>query len=258
MTIELMYALLLGASIGAVAGYLGSLMITKRMALVGGAFGHLAMPGVSLALLYGFDVTLGALLVLLVGAVGIWLLNYATKLSFESLTGVIFALSLAISFLVLPQGEIDIALLGDISQVSGMVVLIGCSASFGIYILVRSVYNHLIIGMISEESALVEGIPLKRDNLIYMLCIGLVVALGVRIVGGLMTAALVTIPAASANNISRSLPQYTGLSLMFGALSCIMGIFFHGYSHYPVGPLIILSSGVFFALSLVGKIIRPY
>lgn len=42
--------------IGGTAGYLGSLMITKRMALVGGPLGHLALPGAALALFYGFNI----------------------------------------------------------------------------------------------------------------------------------------------------------------------------------------------------------
>ncbi len=256
MAINTILALILGAFVGGVAGYLGSLMISKRMALVGGAFGHLALPGVSLALLYGFDVTLGALLVLSAGIVLIWLLHYRTQLPFEALTGVIFALSLAVSFLILPKKEIDIALLGDISQITVLSVLIGCLASLAIYLLVRSVYHHLILGTISEDIAIVEGINLQRDNFIYLMCIGLVVALGVRIVGGLMTAALVTIPAATANNISRTLSQYVNLSLLFGVISCCAGILLHVYTSYPVGPLIVISSGVLFLVSLVFKVGR--
>ena len=64
---HLMLALVLGFFVGGIAGYLGSLMLTKRMALVGGALGHLALPGVSLALLYHFDVGLGAFLFLFFG-----------------------------------------------------------------------------------------------------------------------------------------------------------------------------------------------
>ncbi len=256
MSTETILALILGAFVGGVAGYLGSLMISKRMALVGGAFGHLALPGVTLALLYGFDVTLGALLVLTGGIVLIWLLHYRTQLPFEALTGVIFALSLAVSFLVLPKTEMDTALLGDISQVTVPSVLIGCIASLMIYFLVQSVYNNLILGTISEDIATVEGINLQRDNFLYLMCIGLVVALGVRIVGGLMTAALVTIPAATSSNISRSLFQYANISLLLGAISCSAGILLHMSTGYPVGPLIIILSGVLFLVSLVFKVAR--
>ncbi len=67
MTTNILLALLLAGMIGAIAGYLGSLMLSKRMALMGWALGHLTMPGVALALLYDFDVSLGATLFLAFG-----------------------------------------------------------------------------------------------------------------------------------------------------------------------------------------------
>ncbi len=57
---KVVLAIIMTASIGAVAGYLGTLMLSKRMSLVGGPLGHLTLPGITLALLYGFDVSLGA------------------------------------------------------------------------------------------------------------------------------------------------------------------------------------------------------
>ena len=53
-------ALAIGAFVGGAAGYLGTLMLSKRMALVAGPLGHLTLPGIALALTFGFDVSLGA------------------------------------------------------------------------------------------------------------------------------------------------------------------------------------------------------
>ncbi len=54
------YSLITAIFIGGAAGYLGSLMVTKRMALVGDALGHVALPGMGLALLFGLNVSVGA------------------------------------------------------------------------------------------------------------------------------------------------------------------------------------------------------
>ena len=67
MTNQFILSLISGIFIGGVAGYLGSLMLTKRMALVGDALGHVALPGMGLALLFGFNVSFGAFLFLLLG-----------------------------------------------------------------------------------------------------------------------------------------------------------------------------------------------
>ena len=116
----------------------------------------------------------------------------------------------------------------------------------------RHFFQFVLVG-ISEDLGQVEGINVSRYNLIYLLCIALVVALGVRIIGGLMTAALVAIPAASSKNISSSLHQYAFLSSLFGCLSCVIGIFISHSTGLPVGPMIIISSAVFFVGTLFLK-----
>jgi ABC-type Mn2+/Zn2+ transport system permease subunit len=54
---QLSLSLTAGIFIGGAAGYLGSLMLSKRMALVAGPLGHLTLPGIALALLYDFNVS---------------------------------------------------------------------------------------------------------------------------------------------------------------------------------------------------------
>jgi ABC-type Mn2+/Zn2+ transport system permease subunit len=246
-------ALILGSFIGALAGYIGSLMATKSMSLVGGALGHLALPGISLALLFNFDVSLGALLFLIFGIVIIWSLNNITHLPFEILTAVVFAVSLAASFLIMPQKDIDIALLGNIAHLSPIVVIISCLVSLVTFVCIQKIYAKIILITISEDLAKVNKISVKLVNFIYLTSIGLTVALGVRIIGGLMVAALVSIPAATSYNISKDLYTYSYFSALFGALSCMLGILVHSYLGYPVGPCIILANGSFFIASVYFK-----
>jgi len=88
--------------IGGIAGYLGSLMLTKRMALVAGPIGHLALPGVALALMYKFGIFFGALLSIGVGAFLIWIFSLRSKIPMEALTAIVFASGVALGFLFLP------------------------------------------------------------------------------------------------------------------------------------------------------------
>ena len=246
MFIQIILALILGGAVGAVAGYLGSLMLTKRMALMGGALGHLTLPGVALALLYDFDVSLGAVLFLAFGVAIIWYLEQKTHLHLEALTAVVFSGSLATAFLFLPKEETDIALLGDISQISGMTVFFTLVICVGLFWTIKSIYSELIMAGISPDLAQSAGIDLKRNNTLYLICIAITVALGVRIVGGLMTAALLAIPACTAKNIGTSLAHYMVISTIAGSLACIIGIIGSGITNIPSGPLIIIVSVVLF------------
>jgi len=246
-------ALIMGAAIGGVAGYLGSLMVTKRMALMGGALGHLTLPGVALALVYDFDVSIGALIFLAGGITLIWLFEKKTSLPIEALTAVVFARSLAIAFLYLPKDKTSTALIGDILQISWQTVTIIVIISIAIFFITQKIYSKMILISISEDLAKAEGISVGKFNFIYLICIALTVAIGVRIVGALMTAALVAIPACSSKNISKNLFKYSYCSMLIGSLSCIMGILGFILTSKPAGPLIIIASGCFFLISLVLK-----
>jgi ABC-type Mn2+/Zn2+ transport system permease subunit len=246
-------SLITGIFVGGIAGYLGSLMLTKRMALVGDALGHVALPGIGLALLFGLNVSLMAFLFLALGILLVWALELKTSLPTEALVGVVFVISLAIGFLIIPGADLETALIGNISQVSIGMTVISVILSSAIFVVINRIYPGLILSNISDDLAKVEGIKTKRYNLLYLLLIAVVVALGIRITGSLLVGALVIIPAATARNMSKNLKQYSFGSIVFGALSCIFGIFLSGITHYPAGVLIILCSGFFFLISLLFK-----
>lgn len=250
---KLVLALIMGSFIGAAVGYLGTLMLSKRMALVAGPLGHLTLPGIALAFLFGFDVSIGAFVFVVLGIILIWLFEIRTKLPMEALTAVVFAIGVAITFLFIPEEKTIPALIGDISQLSPNVVIVTVILSLFIIFATKKFYKKVILVEISEDIAKAEGINVKKYNLLYLLCIALVVSLGARIVGGLMTAAIVAIPACTSRNISKNIFQYSLGGLILGSLSCIMGILAFNFTGFPAGLLIILSSAFLFLISLFFK-----
>lgn len=245
---QLILSLVSGVFIGGASGYLGSLMLGRRMALVAGPLGHLTLPGIALALLYGFDVSIGAFPFVVLGVFLIWVLEMRTKLPMEALTALVFASGVAIAFLFLPIGQAEAALVGDISSTTPRDAVVSALACLALMLVVRRVYARMVLVNISEDLAASEGIDVKRTNLIYLFLIAVIVALGVRIVGGLLTAALVAIPPAAARNAGRNLRQYARGSMAVGMASCLIGIVLFRLTGYPAGPLIIVvSAGVFLA-----------
>jgi len=248
---QFILALIIGAFIGGAAGYLGTLMLTKRMALVAGPLGHLTLPGIALALLYGFDVSLGAFPFVVIGIILIWLFEMRTKLPMEALTAIVFATGVSITFLFLPEEKTVPALIGDISQISPIAMAITVILSLIIFFTTKKIYSKMILVSISEDLAKVEGINVKKYNLIYLACIALIVSLGVRIVGGLLTAALVAVPACTSRNLSKNLSQYSYEGTVFGSLACVLGITGFKFIGIPAGLLIVIISALFFLVSLI-------
>jgi ABC-type Mn2+/Zn2+ transport system permease subunit len=70
---------LTGVFVGLAAGYLGSLMVLEKMALVGDALSHVALPGLALGILYHFEPFVGAFVFLFISAVVVWQIRRVTK-----------------------------------------------------------------------------------------------------------------------------------------------------------------------------------
>jgi len=249
--------LIIAVFVGASAGYLGSLMVLEKMALVGDAMSHVALPGLALGILFNFDPLLGGFAFLFVSAVVIWHLGRVTRLSFETLVGAMFTLALAIGILLISDVEaLTEALFGDITAVTLPETIAAIIISIAAMSLTKIIYKKIVLSMISEELATSTGVNVARTNLLYLLLISLVVAIGIKITGTLLVGFLVVVPAAAARSISSNLYKYSLLSSIFGALSSFSGVLLAGYLNLPTvppGPLVVLSGIAIFLISALIK-----
>jgi ABC-type Mn2+/Zn2+ transport system permease subunit len=250
----LIYGSLIGVAVGVSAGYLGSLMVLKKMALVGDAMSHVALLGLALGLLFHFPVFLGAFAVLFVSAVIIWHLGRVTKLSFESIVGATFTLALAIGILMIgDRFELLESLFGDVSSVTLMDTIVAIVISIAAIFLTRIIYKRLVLGMISEDLAISKGIDVSKTDLLYLLLVSVVVSIGIKIVGALLVGFLVAVPAASAKNVSFNLLKYSILSSIFGAVSAVSGVLLANYLNLQSGPMVVVSGITIFAVTVMLK-----
>ncbi len=239
---------------GVSAGYLGSLMVLKKMALVGDAMSHVALLGLALGILLQFPAFLGAFGVLFVSAIIIWHLGRVTKLSFETIVGAIFTLALAIGiYLIHDRLELLESLFGDITSVTLLDTIIAVVISVVAIVLTRMIYQRLVLAMISEDLAVSKGISVSKTDLLYLLLVSMVVAIGIKIVGGLLVGFLVAVPAASAKNVSPNLLRYALMSSVFGAVSASSGVLLANYLNVLSGPMVVFSGMAIFVASVLFK-----
>ncbi|WXG42272.1 MAG: metal ABC transporter permease [Candidatus Freyarchaeum deiterrae] len=257
MLIEvLIFSLILGVFVGLAAGYVGSVMVMERMALVGDALSHVALPGLAIGILLNFNPFLGAFAFLFGSSVVIWQLRKVTKLPFETLVGTIFTLALAIGILLVPQPDLLEALFGDITTINLVDAIIAITISIVVISLTRVIYKKITLSLISEELAISQGVNVSRINLLYLLLVSLVVAIGIRFTGTLLVGMLVVTPAAAAKTVSSKLSRYFILSAAFGAASAFSGILLTSYLNtlpginIPPGPLVVISGMIIFLITI--------
>jgi len=249
----LILSLLIAVFVGISAGYLGSLMVLEKMALVGDALSHVALPGLALGILFNFPLFLGAFAFLFAAAVVVWYVGRVTKLSYESIVGAMFTLALAIGILILKQTELLEALFGDITKVTLLDTIMAIAIAITTMLLTKTIYKKLVLGMISEDLAISKGIKVARTNLLYLLLVSLIVAVGIKIVGTLLVGFLVIVPAAAAKNLSSDLLRYSVLSAIFGAISSFSGVLSSSYLNLQPGPLVVISGIIIFAATVLAK-----
>src|SRR3989344_2017458 len=227
--LQLIVAILIGIG----AGYLGSFMVLRRMSLVGDALSHVDLPGVALALMWDFNPFFGAFAALFLATIGIWVLERKTELPPETLVGIFFTLSLAVGILLVPDHELLEALFGDISSVTITDLLITLASVTAIVAITSSILRGLTISTLSKDLAKSMNISVDKINLLFLIMVSLIVALGLKVVGTLLMGSLVIIPAAAAKNVSASISRYVFLAALFGALTSIGGIFAAGFFSIP-------------------------
>jgi len=243
------FLLLVGVFVAAAAANLGMFMVLKRMSLVGDALSHVALPGIAIAMTFNISPMIGAFVALFFAIIGIWYLSQKSAVYPEALVGVIFTGSLALGMLITPEPELLEALFGDIEKITPIEGIIAIILSLIVIVVTKLISRKLILSIVSEDLARSTGIRANLVNLIYLLSIGVVVALGVKFVGTLLTGALVIVPAAAAKNVSSRLATYSLLATAIGIVSAAGGIIAGGGLHIAVGPCVVLLSIFIFILS---------
>jgi zinc transport system permease protein len=252
------YSLTLAVFVGVAAGYLGSLMVLEKMALVGDALSHVALPGLAIGITLGFNPYLGAFAFLFVSAIIIWQVQRITKISFEALVGAMFTLALAIGILLYGDNldALEAAFFGDISQVTLLSASIAAVVCVAAIIVTKLIYDKLVLAMISEDLAVAKGIKVARINLLYLFLVSIVVAISIQIIGTLLVGFLVIVPAISAKNLSTHMQRYSLLSAVFGAISGFIGVLLWGLFNFGLpfpGPMVVFVGIIIFAVTVVAN-----
>ncbi len=242
--------------IAAAASLLGSFVILRRMALMGDALSHVALPGMALGFLFNFNPYLGGFAFLIFSSLVILFLKYKTSLSADTLTGILFTSSLAVSVLIIPKEDLLEALFGNITQLTAADALISIMLSLVLISAVIAMYKKLAINVLSEELAHSAGINNKTLDFFFLLLFSLAVAIGIKFAGALLMGALTIIPAAAAKNVSRSLRAFMINSVVFGVAAAIIGMGLSYKMGFAPGPLFILTASAIFVLSLFARLKR--
>ena len=249
----LVRAALAGVGLSLATGPLGSFVVWRRMAYFGDATSHAAILGVALALAADLPVVFGTMTVALAMAVTVatlaakgWAMD--TTLGVLAHSALAFGL-VAVSFVPGVRTDLSAWLFGDILAVSRLDLgLIWGGGALVLALLVWR-WQALLTSTLNEDLAHASGLNPDRERLVLTLALAVVVAVAIKVVGALLIAAMLIVPAAAARGLSRTPETMAALATVIGGASALGGLQLSLWQDTPAGPSIIVVAAVAFALS---------
>jgi zinc/manganese transport system permease protein len=246
------------AVLGIVGGLVGVFVMQRDLAFAVHGISELSFAGAAGALLLGVNVVAGSIVGSLIAAAVIGLLGQRAR-DRNSIIGVLmpFGLGLGILFLALYPGRSGNKfglLTGQIVAVDfpqlGLLVLI----CLGVLAVLLVIWRPLAFDSLDHEVAAARGVPTRVLGLLFMLLLGLTVAVSVQVIGALLVLALLVTPAAAALRVSSSPVVVPVLSMAFGFVSAVGGILIAIGSSLPISPFITtISFTIYLVCRLVGR-----
>jgi zinc transport system permease protein len=231
LTYDFMVRALVGAVItGLTAPSIGIYLVQRRLSLIGDGLGHVALTGVGLGLLTSTSPVLVAVVVAALGAVAIELVRERGKASGDVALAILFygGISGGVVLVSLSSAQNSRSLVSYLfgspltTSASDLVVIAVLGAVvLSVALLLRP---WLFAVCHDEEYARVAGLPIRLLNITLAVTTAVTVTAAMRAVGLLLVSALMVVPVATAQQVTRGFTATMHLAMGLGVAASVAGL----------------------------------
>ncbi|CAM5563815.1 metal ABC transporter permease [Streptomyces atroolivaceus] len=239
-------ALIAAVLVGITAPAIGIYLVQRRQALMGDGIGHVAMTGVGLGFLLSTNPVWMATLVAVAGSVVMELIRWYGRTRGDIALAMLFYGGMAGGVMLInlsdtgSNANLTSFLFGSLSTVSEEdVTAIVVLAAFVVLVTV-GLRRQLFAVSQDEEFARVTGLPVRVLNLLVAVTAAVTVTVAMRVVGLLLVSALMVVPVAAAQQISKSFKVTFVLAVVIGTAVTLAGTVTSYYQDVPPGATIVL------------------
>jgi len=208
---------------------IGTWVVLRGLAFFGDAMAHGVLPGIALAVIWGFDLTLGAMASAIVMVFGINLVHRTTRLGDDTGIGLLFVGMLALGVVIISRadtfaGDLTAFLFGDVLGVRDAEMRLGLAALA--VTLVGLVLGHrsFLALSVNRDKAQTLGLRPGIAHFVMLTLLALSVVASFRVVGTLLVFGLLVAPPATAVLLVRRIPIAMVVAVGFGWLSVVLGL----------------------------------
>jgi zinc transport system permease protein len=247
-------ALIAASLVGLIAPLIGVFLVQRRLALLGDGMGHVALAGVGLAFLFGTAPVPTALVAAAAGAVIIELIRAKSRTAGDLALALIFYGGIAggVLFTSLAGGRSSAALnqylFGSLSTVSASDLVWLAIVAIGVLVVLATFGREIFVMALDPDIARTQGIRTTAMSMLLTVLAALTVVIGMRTVGLLLVSAIMIVPIAAAQQLTRSFRATAVLGVVVGELSSVLGLLVSFRLDVPPGPTIVVLSLVLFGI----------
>ncbi|XCM83975.1 metal ABC transporter permease [Kitasatospora sp. HUAS MG31] len=246
-------ALIAAVLVGITAPAVGIYLVQRRQALMGDGIGHVALTGVGLGFVFQTSPVWMAVVVCIAGAIVMELVRSRGNQRGDIALAMLFYGGMACGKLLVSMsaqtgnGSLESYLWGSILTVSpedltviAVLAAIVIAVTFGLR-------RQLFAICQDEEFARVTGIPVRLLNLLLAVMAAVTVTVAMRVVGLLLVSALMVVPVAAAQQLTRSFAATQAAAVGLGVTVAVLGVAGSFEADVPSGPAIVLLAIAAFA-----------
>ena len=243
-----------------VAGFYGSFLLMKNLALMGDGLAHVSFGGVAVGSVLGATAPLWyALVFSLTAAIIIHELQERDLLTGDASIAIFLTGMLALGLVVLRiwgggiTSDIEGYLFGNLLLIDyddlDLILVISILSLVSLFFL----HDALLATTVDAISARVQGIPTRWLGLWFSAAVAAIVVSMVQVIGTLLVTALLVTPAATAQLVGRSFRGCMILTQVFGIASVMIGLYLSSELETGSGSMIALVSAVVFGVVLIAR-----
>jgi len=208
---------------------IGTWVVLRGLAFFGDAMAHGVLPGIALAVIWGFDLTLGAMASAIVMVFGINLVHRTTRLGDDTGIGLLFVGMLALGVVIISRadtfaGDLTAFLFGDVLGVRDAEMRLGLAALAVTVVGLVLGHRSFLALSVNRDKAQTLGLRPGIAHFVMLALLALSVVASFRVVGTLLVFGLLVAPPATAVLLVRRIPVAMVVAVGFGWLSVVLGL----------------------------------
>jgi len=256
-------ALIAAAIVGLIAPLIGVFLVQRRLALLGDGMGHVALMGVGLAFLLGTAPVPTAMVTAALGAFLIEFIRNRSRTAGDVALALLFYGGIAggVLFASLAPGKasssLNAYLFGSLSTVATGDIWALVALAVTVLVILAIFGRELFAVSLDPDIAQAQGIRVRVMSTLMAVLAAIVVVVGMRVVGLLLVSAIMIVPVAAAQQLTRSFRSTAVIAVIIGLIASIAGLAGSFYIEVPPGPaIVILALACFAVLALIAVPIR--